>query len=179
MRKILLERPEIAAPFLLGATIETSVDDEHVVVRLNEVEAYGGSDDPASHAFNTRTPRNAPMFEDAGTVYVYRSYGIHWCVNIVTGPPGIASAVLFRGGEVLSGIGFVQTRRGRSDHLTDGPGKLCQALGIDGSMSGTVVGSGPITLTLVPVAPAEVDLSPRVGISKAANRPWRFQVRPL
>jgi len=175
MKAILLDRPEIAAPSLLGATLETRVRSERVVVRLDEVEAYGGGDDPASHAYRSKTPRNAPMFADAGTVYVYRSYGVHWCANIVTGPPGSPSAVLLRGGEVLEGIRAAVTRRGRPDHLADGPGKLCQALGIDGSMSGTVINRGPIYLQLGTPAKEHVVISPRVGISRAVDRPWRFR----
>jgi len=171
----LLERPEVAAPYLLGAHLETRIDRRRVVVRLGELEAYGGSDDPASHAYRSKTARNAPMFEDAGTVYVYRSYGIHWCVNIVTGPPGFPSAVLLRGGEVVEGVDIVEDRRGRIDHLTDGPGKLCQALSIDGSMSGTLLDNGPIQLMLGTPHDGNFDTSPRVGISKAIERPWRFQ----
>ncbi|MFV2000178.1 MAG: DNA-3-methyladenine glycosylase [Acidimicrobiia bacterium] len=173
----MLGRPEVAAPQLLGAHLETRIDRKRVVVRLVELEAYGGSDDPASHAFRARTSRNGPMFDDAGTVYVYRSYGIHWCANIVTGPPGSPSAVLLRGGEVLEGINIVEARRGRIDHLTDGPGKLCQALGIDGSMSGTLLNNGPIRLRLSPPPSDGYDVSPRVGVTKAVDRPWRFQER--
>jgi len=167
----------VAAPHLLGAKLETRIDGQRVVVRLGELEAYGGSDDPASHAHRSRTSRNAAMFDDAGTVYVYRSYGIHWCANIVTCPPGFPSAVLLRGGEVLEGLDIVEKRRRRLDHLTDGPGKLCEALGIDGSMSGTRLGSGPIRLTLATSTHQEFGVSPRVGISKAVDRPWRFQLR--
>lgn len=175
----MLERPEAAAPYLLGAVIETVIKGERVAIRLNELEAYGGADDPASHAFRSKTRRNSPMFEDAGCIYVYRSYGIHWCANIVTGPPETPSAVLLRGGEVIAGVGIVKERRGRDDHLADGPGKLCQALAIDGSMSGTRLGNGPIRVELASSTPTRFDVSPRVGISKAVDRPWRFQERVI
>lgn len=143
---------------------------------LDEVEAYGGSTDPASHAYRSRTDRNEPMFEDAGAVYVYRSYGIHWCMNVVTGQEGSASAVLLRGGTVTRGLNTVIARRKRTDHLADGPGKLCQALGVDGTMSGSLLNDGPINLTLSPKPLNPVETTVRIGISKAKDRPWRFRI---
>jgi DNA-3-methyladenine glycosylase len=111
--------------------MSTNVAGACVEILINEVEAYAGADDPASHAFKGETARTAPMFGPPGTVYVYRSYGIHWCVNIVTGDIGEAQAVLIRGGRVTEGMDTVVMRRGRTDHLADGPGKLTQALAID------------------------------------------------
>ena len=162
------------APRLLGARISTRVAGAIVEIVINEVEAYCGSDDPASHAFRGPTPRTEPMFGAPGTVYVYRSYGIHWCANIVTGVVGVAHAVLIRGGSVTEGLDTVIERRGRSDHLADGPGKLTQALAIDGSMSGTLLGDGGISLVVHQGAPLPHVTTPRIGISKAKTRPWRF-----
>jgi DNA-3-methyladenine glycosylase len=162
------------APLLVGARISTTISGVTVEIEINEVEAYCGEDDPASHAFKGRTDRNAPMFGPAGTVYVYRSYGIHWCANIVAGKEGIAQAVLLRGGRVTRGSDTAITRRGRSDHVADGPGKLAQALAIDGSMSGTQIGDGILDLQLHSECPIAYVTTPRIGISKATERPWRF-----
>lgn len=141
---------------------------------MTEVEAYGGKDDPASHAFGARTPRNAPMYGPAGTLYVYLSYGVHWCANVVVGPQGAPNAVLMRSGDVIDGRDIAIRRRGRASHLADGPGKLGQALGLDGSFSGTNLFDGPIRLEgpfgSVPTSHA----TPRVGISRAVDVPWRF-----
>jgi DNA-3-methyladenine glycosylase len=145
-----------------------------VSVRLDEVEAYRGRDDPASHAYGSRTARNEPMFSAAGTVYIYRSYGIHWCMNFVTGDDGDPQGVLLRGGQIIEGIDAAVARRGRSDHLTNGPGKLGQALGITGDLSGSFLGGGPISLSHLGTAADSFEASPRVGISKAVERPWRF-----
>jgi len=113
------------------------------------------------------------MFGPSGLLYVYRSYGIHWCANIVTGGVGDPQAVLIRGGTVTDGLENAIARRGRADHLADGPGKLCQALGIDGSMSGTRLGSGSVDVTLLDEM-LNYEATPRIGISKATKRPWRF-----
>ena len=113
------------------------------------------------------------MFGPAGTVYVYRSYGIHWCMNVVAGPEGDPQGVLLRGGSVVTGRGTAIERRGRSDHLTDGPGKLGQALGIDGSLSGTMIGGGAVRISGLGSVHA-FEATPRIGISRAVGRPWRF-----
>lgn len=114
------------------------------------------------------------MYGPPGTLYVYRSYGIHWCANVVTGPTGTPTAVLMRGGEVIEGLAVVERRRGRSDHLTDGPGKLGQALGLDGSLSGSNLADGPVRL-IGPFGTARRwTPSPRIGISRAVDVPWRF-----
>ena len=143
-------------------------------VELLEVEAYDGANDPASHAYRGRTTRNAPMFGRAGTIYVYRSYGIHWCMNLVTGAEGTPSAILLRGGPVVAGIDLARERRGRADHLADGPGKLCQALAVDGDASGTTINDGGIRLELPPRPITGYSATPRIGISRATDRPWRF-----
>ena len=167
------------APRLLGCRLATAFDGEPTEIVITEVEAYGGVGDPASHAYRGRTQRNAPMYEAAGTLYVYRSYGIHWCANVVTGPEGEASAVLIRGGEPAVGTDQMQDRRHRDDHLTDGPGKVCAALGITGDDNGSSLFDGPVLL--VPEAPAgliSIEATPRIGISRAVDRPWRFVARP-
>lgn len=167
------------APRLLGSTVTTSIDGARVSVRLTEVEAYGGEFDPASHAYRGRTARNGPMYGPPGTVYVYRSYGIHWCMNVTVGTAGDPAAVLLRAGIVVEGLDAVVERRKRTDHLTDGPGKLCQALGVDGSLSGSSVG-GVIGITLGESLDGDrIRATPRIGITKAVNRPWRFVVTEL
>jgi DNA-3-methyladenine glycosylase len=145
-----------------------------VSVRLEEVEAYRGRDDPASHAHRGRTPRNSPMYGPAGMVYIYLSYGIHWCMNIVTGLEDDPQGVLLRGGAVLGGVETVKYRRARSDHLTDGPGKLGQALGINRSHSGIMINEGLVSLTGLDTIGDAFVASPRIGISQAKDRPWRF-----
>lgn len=143
-------------------------------MRLNDVEAYGGKTDPASHAFRSRTARNEHMFGPAGTVYVYRSYGIHWCMNVVTGAKDDPQAVLLRGGEIVAGFDAAVDRRGRLEHLSDGPGRLGQALGITGSVSGSVLGEGPVRIESVLESVPAHDVTSRIGVSAATDRLWRF-----
>jgi DNA-3-methyladenine glycosylase len=167
-----------AAPRLLGRRLRSEIGGTITEVILTEVEAYGGADDPASHAYRGLRRRNAAMFGRAGTLYVYRSYGIHWCANVVTGPEGEGSAVLLRGGAPVAGREVMAARRGRSDHLADGPGKLAAALGIDGGQDGMdLLGDGPVLLVPGPEAPGDVRATRRVGISRAVERPWRFVLR--
>lgn len=165
------------APRLLGLHIRTAFDAETTVIALTEVEAYRGADDPASHAFRGRTLRNTPMFGPPGTLYVYRSYGIHWCMNITCGPEGVASAVLLRGGVPRTGVPTMERRRGRTHALSNGPGKLTQALGVTGEHSGTSVLEGPVWLEVgdsTRTPPGPVVATPRIGISRAKELPWRF-----
>ncbi len=162
---------------LLGWTLRSTIGGVPTAVTITETEAYAGSADPASHAYRGRTGRNATMFGRAGLLYVYRSYGIHWCMNVVVGAEGVAHAVLLRGGEVTEGHEVITTRRNRSDHLTDGPGKLGQALGVTGEHDGVDLGSGPVRLMPGPgIAGRRIDITPRIGISKATGRLWRFVV---
>jgi DNA-3-methyladenine glycosylase len=168
-----------AAHALLGCHLAAN----GVTVRLTEVEAYAGTgEDPASHAHRGRTPRNAVMFGPAGYAYVYFTYGMHWCVNVVCGPVGTASAVLLRAGSVVDGLEAARSRRpgARSERdLARGPARLTQALGIDGSLSGTfLLGGGPILLTppLSPVPSAAIEAGPRVGVNGAKEKPWRFWI---
>lgn len=164
-----------AARGLLGRRLRSEVGGLVCEVVLNEVEAYGGADDPASHGFGGPTRRNASMFGPPGTLYVYRSYGVHWCMNVVTGPAGRASAVLLRGGRPVVGEEHMRRRRGRVDHLCDGPGRLSQALGVTGEHDGTSLLAGPVRLLGSPV-PGPVAAGPRVGITRAVERAWRFRL---
>lgn len=170
---------ERIARLILGARLQTVFDGSLTEVILTEVEAYGGSDDAASHAFNGRTTRNESMFGPAGTLYVYRSYGVHWCANLVTGPAGEGQAVLLRAGVPVSGAETMRRRRGRADHVCDGPGKLCQAMGITGACDGTSVFDGPVRL-LPPDEQASgiIRATGRIGITKEKNRLWRFVLEP-
>ena len=176
-----------AAPALLGAVISVSGSEGRVAIRLTEVEAYRGEKDPGSHAFRGRTARNASMFEAGGCIYVYFTYGMHHCLNIVTGPEGVSRAVLLRGGEVVEGIEQARARRpaARADRdLARGPARLCAALGLDRSDDGALLG-GPgsrISLTLPePVrAPdtGRIRRGPRTGVAGPGGDgdafPWRF-----
>ena len=164
------------APTLLGAHLVAGP----VSVRLTEVEAYAGESDPGSHAFRGRTPRTQVMFGRAGIAYVYFSYGMHWCLNVVTGPDGEASAVLVRAGEVVDGRELARERRqGAADRdLARGPARLTRALGVDGTLGGTDLLDPTSPLRLVAgaaVEPSRVRTGPRVGVSgDGAAAPWRF-----
>ncbi|MFZ0492113.1 MAG: DNA-3-methyladenine glycosylase [Acidimicrobiia bacterium] len=158
---------------LLGAHVRTELDGTPTEVMLTEVEAYD-AEDPASHAFRGPRHSNQSMFQESGTLYVYRSYGVHWCANVVTGPAGRGEAVLLRAGTPIAGEALMRSRRGREDHLCDGPGKLCQALGITGDLDGTSLSTGPARLTLADEIPGKVIATPRIGITKATERLWRF-----
>lgn len=144
-----------------------------------ETEAYGGAEDPASHAATRagRTARNAPMFGPSGTTYVYRSHGLHWCVNVVTGEPGDPQAILLRGLEPLEGEDVMLDRRRGRRPLAAGPGRLCQALGIDGSLNGHALCHAPLVLESGWSVPDDrVVVSGRVGVSAGAELPRRFYV---
>ena len=170
-----LARPvEQVAPELLGAVLRHG----DVAVRLTEVEAYDGANDPASHAFRGRTQRNSVMFGPPGHLYVYFSYGMHWAANIICGPEGAAAGVLLRAGEVVDGLELARSRRGRASErdLARGPGRLTQALGIRSEHWGVcVLDGGPVRLE-PGVAPEHVSCGPRVGVSAEPDRPWRFWV---
>jgi DNA-3-methyladenine glycosylase len=151
--------------------------------RIVEVEAYAGAADPASHAFRGRTARNATMFGPPGHLYVYFTYGMHFCANVVCGPEGEASAVLLRGLTPVAGLGEMRAARGpaaRTDRdLCNGPGKLCQALGLDRAFDGADLVTGDRGVELVDDGtppPDEPGVSGRVGLSVAADVPWRFFV---
>jgi DNA-3-methyladenine glycosylase len=177
---LLLPSHEVA-PRLLGARITSHDESGSVTVEITEVEAYGGQGlDPASHAHRGRTARNAPMFGTPGTLYVYFVYGMHWCMNVVTGPVDSGAAVLIRAGEVVEGIDLARSRRPAAHtdaRLAQGPANLASALGVTGAQNGVdLFGEGaPVRLHLrheslhLPVASG-----PRVGISQAVERPWRW-----
>jgi DNA-3-methyladenine glycosylase len=153
-----------------------------VTIRLTEVEAYSGfAKDPASHSFRGRTKRNAIMFGPAGFAYVYFTYGMHWCLNIVTGEDGASSAVLLRAGAVITGADVARERRGaavKDRDLARGPANLASALGVDGTVWGTsmIDGTGPLLLRppASPVDPALIRSGPRVGVTSAFDVEWRF-----
>ncbi len=167
----LVEPAELVAPRLLGATLVVTGADGRRRLRLVEVEAYGGDEDPASHAYRGPTPRCAVMFGPPGHLYVYRSYGVHWCANVVTGPEGRASAVLLRAGELLD-------ERGRVTGLVRGPGLLTRALGLSGTDSGLdVVGPGARRAWLLAARePVLATRTGRVGLTRERERPWRFLI---
>ncbi|MGZ4494927.1 MAG: DNA-3-methyladenine glycosylase [Nocardioides sp.] len=173
--------PDVAR-VLLGATLRHEHPEGTVAVRLTEVEAYGGEADPASHAWRGRTPRTEVMFGPAGRLYVYFSYGMHWCGNVVTGPDGDASAVLLRAGRVVEGLELARSRRGprvADKALARGPANLMQALGLDRAADGLdLLDGGAVRLEAGAGAPpvTEVEVGPRVGVSREADRPWRFWV---
>ncbi len=159
-----------AAQALIGA--ELYVDG--VGGRIVETEAYEPGD-PASHAYRGQTPRNGAMFGPAGHVYVYRSYGIHWWVNVVCGPPGVGAAVLIRALEPLAGLETMRERRGGVPDrlLCAGPGRLSQALGITGAHDGSALVARPFLFT--PASGTQpIVAGPRIGITKAIDAPWRF-----
>ena len=170
--RALLEGPVLeVAPRLLGATLRHG----DVAVRLTEVEAYDGANDPGSHAHRGLTPRNSVMFGPAGHLYVYFTYGMHHCCNVVCGPEGTASAVLLRAGEVVDGLETARQRRPRSRDrdLARGPARLCQALDLDLGHNGVRLDVPPLTLDPGP-PPETVSSGPRVGLRLASDRAWRF-----
>ncbi|MET3805442.1 DNA-3-methyladenine glycosylase [Nakamurella sp. UYEF19] len=172
----------LLAPTLLGRVIVSDSPQGRVVLRITEVEAYRGDDDPASHAFRGLTRRNAVMFDEPGHLYTYFVYGMHWCANIVTGPVGLPSAVLLRAGEVLSGVELAASRRAggtRLEHLGRGPAGLASVLGLGAEQNGLdlCLTSSRVTLrTGEPVPDALLSSGPRVGVNVGAQLPWRFWV---
>jgi len=186
------------APDLLGRVIAHTTREGVVAVRLTEVEAYDGERDPGSHAYRGPTPRNAVMFGPPGHLYVYFTYGMHWCANAVCGPSGWASAVLLRAGEVVEGVDLARRRREErrqrqsrgpvagggvrrpvADHeLARGPARLTTALGLDGTYNGADVcaAAAPVCLRAGwPPTSGEVRGGPRTGVGGAgAALPWRF-----
>jgi DNA-3-methyladenine glycosylase len=158
------------APQLVGATLLV----DGVGGRIVEVEAYDG-EDPAAHGYRGRTARNASMFGPPGHAYVYRSYGLHWCLNLVCDEEGRAEAVLLRALEPTHGLELMRERRGLDDLrlLCAGPGRLCQALGVTREHDGLPLDAPPFELH-APQEPVEVVTGPRIGISVAVEHPWRY-----
>ncbi|MBM6622969.1 DNA-3-methyladenine glycosylase [Micrococcaceae bacterium RIT802] len=184
------------APLLLGAVLTVERGGLRVAVRLTEVEAYEGEQDPGSHGFRGRTARNSSLFGPPGTLYCYFTYGMHYCANIVCGTEGRASAVLLRGGEIIAGEETAKARRrnpARARDLANGPAKLAQALGLDlgcdgwhvatgqeissGTNGGIGADGGAALSPLPAVEPPDVRTGPRVGVAGpggSADYPWRF-----
>jgi len=158
------------APDLIGATFLVN----GVGGRIVEVEAYHHTD-PAAHSFGGMTERNAVMFGPPGFVYVYRSYGIHWCVNFVCEPDGSASAVLIRAIEPTEGLAKIRHRRGLRDErlLCAGPGRVCEALGITRAHNGLALDAAPFEVHRRR-GKVEIAIGPRIGITKAVDHPWRY-----
>ena len=176
------------APDVLGCVLEHQTEAGLVAVELTEVEAYAGASDPASHSYRGKTARNAVMFGPPGHAYVYFTYGMHFCVNVVCAGNGSASAVLFRAGRIVAGEQLARTRRTREGKmiafrdLARGPARLCQALDIDRSLDGTdlCVPDSPLRMRWPDPSTtgrsAKIATGPRVGVSQAAERPWRFWI---
>lgn len=176
-----LKAPSLeVAPRLLGSILHG----RGVSIRITEVEAYLGEQDPGSHAFRGRTPRTAVMYGPPAHLYVYFTYGMHVCANVVCSPDGTASAVLLRAGEVVDGIELARARRTtskRDSDLAQGPARLCVALGITLGDDGDDLGAGAIRLELAPAPTTDLPIAtgPRTGVSGAGGTdafPWRFWV---
>lgn len=172
--------PEVGPDLLGRILVRRVVDGTLLTARIVEAEAYQ-EDDPASHSFRGRTNRTEVMFGPPGHAYVYFTYGMHHCMNVVTGSTGEGSAVLLRAAEPLEGLEEMSRRRGTNDPraLCSGPGRLCQALGIDRAENGLdlVTGRRLWLLEGAPVAPSKMSVGSRVGITSGTERPWRFSVR--
>ena len=163
---------------LLGSWLVSTIGGPRTSGVIVETEAYDGPTDPASHAATVTgvTKRNAVMFGPAGFGYVYRIYGVHWCMNVVTGPDGEAGAVLLRGLHAIEGLDVMKERRGR-EPLTTGPGRLCQALGVTGDLYGHDLRAEPLQLQAGWAVPRDlVGVSTRIGVRAAADWPYRFYV---
>ena len=183
-------RPSVqVAPELLGCVLEHQTPAGLVAVELTEVEAYAGASDPASHAYRGKTARNAVMFGPPGHAYVYFTYGMYFCVNLVCARNGSASAVLLRAGRVIEGEELARARRTRGStvisfrDLARGPARLCQAMAINRTQDGADLLDPAARLRLRlatdderPPEPVQVAAGPRVGVSQAADIPWRFWI---
>jgi DNA-3-methyladenine glycosylase len=169
-RRFFARSVHVVAPELIGASLLV----DGVGGTIVEVEAYHHTD-PAAHSYRGRTERNAVMFGPPGYAYVYRSYGIHWCLNFVCEREGSASAVLIRAIEPIYGIAAMRRRRKLAEArlLCSGPGRVCQALGITGAHNGLALNQPPFELRAAK-AESEITIGPRIGITKAADVPWRY-----
>jgi DNA-3-methyladenine glycosylase len=173
----------VVAPELLNKLLVTTTDDGvRVAARIVEVEAYRGSDDPGSHAYRGMTPRIEVMFGPPGRLYVYFTYGMHWCANVVATKDGDAAAVLLRAAAPVDGIDVMRERRvkaRRDRDLLAGPARLCQAFGITGEQNGADLVRGPVRILDDGVAPPDpLGVSARIGLSvgRGEEHPWRFFV---
>jgi DNA-3-methyladenine glycosylase len=182
LAKRFYDRPtELVARDLLGAVLQCTTPEGVTRARIVETEAYTGPDDPACHAAAGLTRRTRHLFGPPGVAYVYLIYGMYWCFNAVTREAGHGAAVLVRAVSPLDGVDMMRARRPkvRNDRdLTNGPGKLCLAMGIDGTMDGTSLRDGPIVIRAgEPVPDDDVVVTPRIGIVKAADWPLRYFIR--
>jgi DNA-3-methyladenine glycosylase len=166
--------PVLVARDLIGSVLKV----DSVGGRIVEAEAYG-HDDPSSHSFKGKRPSNRSMFGPPGIAYVYRSYGVHWCLNFVCGKADRGSAVLIRALEPMTGEDLMRARRRVTEPrlLCSGPGRLTQALGITGSLDGTALDAPPFELVLQQCAPVDILTGSRIGITRAIDLPWRFGLR--
>lgn len=172
----ILEAPvATVARRLVGCHLERRIDGEIVTLRIVETEAYDQTD-AASHSYKGRTERTDVMFGPAGHLYVYFTYGMHYCCNVVVGEEGYGAAVLIRALEPLANEKLLEKRRGKMGvEVTNGPAKLCQALGIDKRMNGHDLRKSPLKLIIKPPVPdADIAVSSRIGIFQAKDVPWRF-----
>jgi DNA-3-methyladenine glycosylase len=176
------DRPVLeVAPDLLGRLVVHRTEDGSVTARLTEVEAYDGPTDPGSHAFRGRSKRNGTMFGPPGHVYVYFTYGMHYCMNLVCGPPGMPTGILLRAAEITEGAELARKRRptAKSDRdLARGPARLVESLGVSrGDDGADICGDGPLTVHYGDPAPKElIRTGPRVGLRDAPDFPWRFWI---
>lgn len=165
------------APRLLGCIIERDIDGHTLRGKIVETEAYDQTD-VASHSYNGETPRTKVMFGPAGHLYVYFTYGMHYCCNVVVGEDGYGAAVLIRAIEPLEGSEYMERRRGKTGiELTNGPAKLCQAFGIGKEQNGVNLANGEVRLIPQKSLPGKaITISTRIGISEAKEAPWRFYI---
>lgn len=175
--EILSGMAEEVAPKLLGSLVVREIDGQELVGRIVETEAYDQTD-AASHSYKGRTPRTDIMFGPPGHAYVYFTYGMHYCCNVVTGQEGEGSAVLIRALEPLEGLEIMRQNRGREESLTNGPAKLCQALKIDKTLNGHNLSSSPFYLELKEQLPTnKIMQTTRIGITRNTDKPWRFYIK--
>jgi len=170
---------EIVAAELVGLVVVSTVGGERTAGRIVETEAYLGYDDPASHGYlHRRNARNAALFGPPARWYVYLSYGMHWCANLVCQRAGLANAVLLRALEPIEGLDVMRRRRGRmpDGQLCSGPGKLCQALGITRDLDGLHMPRSPVVVLQGEPVIGTIAATPRIGITKAADWPLRFHL---
>lgn len=169
------DEASIVAPRLLGCVLERTIDGQTVRVKIVETEAYDQTD-VASHSYKGRTQRTDVMFGPSGRLYVYFTYGMHYCCNVVVGPDGYGAAVLIRAVEPIEGKDFLEQRRSRSGaDTTNGPAKLCQALGIDKRLNGHDLRVGELRLIPADAVPTTgITQTIRIGISRGKDVPWRF-----
>lgn len=170
---------DIAAKRLLGCCLVRDMGDQSIVCKIVETEAYDHLD-PASHSYRGITPRNEVMFREAGLAYVYFTYGMHHCLNVVVGPSEHGSAVLIRAAEPLSGLDLIKASRQKIKNnlmLTNGPGKICQALNIGREFNGHDLTQKPFRLVIkTPIKDSEIVVTKRIGITKATDKKRRFYI---